>query len=146
MKRFVKLFLRLALSASFLSAVADRLGFWSAEHSAWGTWDNFLIYTQKLNPWFAEFLISPLAIIATAAEVIFGICLLVGFKTELVAKLSGFLLLIFGLSMTFSVSIKGPLDYSVFTAAAAAFALSLIKEKYMEVDIIISQKRKKLSY
>ena len=146
MKKFIKLFLRLGLSASFLSAVADRFGFWSAAHSAWGTWDNFLVYTGTLNPWFGETLVLPLAIIATAAEVIFGVCLFIGFKTEMVAKWSGFLLLIFGLSMTFTIGIKAPLDYSVFTASAAAFSLSLIKEKYMEVDEIITPKKRKLSY
>lgn len=146
MKKFVKLFLRIALSASFLSAVADRFGFWSTENSAWGTWDNFLIYTRTLNPWFAESLISPLAIIATAAEIIFGICLLLGFKTEMVAKWSGFLLLIFGLSMTFSIGLKAPLDYSVFTASTAAFSLSMIKEKYFEIDRIFSRKGRKSSF
>jgi thiosulfate dehydrogenase (quinone) large subunit len=61
----------------------------------------------------------------------------VGFKTGLFAKLSGFLLLAFALSMTFSTGIKGAFDYSVFSAAAAAFALSFIKEKYLELDTIL---------
>jgi thiosulfate dehydrogenase (quinone) large subunit len=39
--------------------------------------------------------------------------------------------------MTFSRGIKAPLDYSVFTASAAAFALSLIKEKFLELDSLI---------
>lgn len=129
----IKIFLRLAISIGFLSAVADRFGLWSKEVSAWGNWDNFVAYTRVLNPLIPESLINPVAIIVTAAEVIFAICLLIGFKTELFAKLSGFLLLLFGLCMTFTIGIKGPLDYSVFTSAAAAFALSLMKEKYLEV-------------
>lgn len=128
-QKLIKIFLRLAISISFLSAVADRFGLWSKEVSAWGNWDNFVAYTKVLNPLVPESLINPIAIIATAAEVIFAIFLLIGFKTELFAKLSGFLLLIFGLCMTFTIGIKGPLDYSVFTSAAAAFALSLMKEK-----------------
>jgi len=65
--------------------------------------------------------------------------LIIGFKTELFAKWSGFLLLLFALSMTFSTGIKGALDFSVFTASAGAFALSLMKEKYMELDSLIAK-------
>jgi thiosulfate dehydrogenase [quinone] large subunit len=135
--KLVKLFLRLAISAGFLSAVADRFGLWSKENSVWGNWENFLAYTKVLNPMIPEPLISPVGFIATALEIIFPVFLLIGFKTELFAKLSGCLLLLFGFSMILSVGIKAPLDYSVFTGAAACFALSLLKEKYLEVDIII---------
>lgn len=130
----VKIFLRLAISLGFLSAVADRFGMWSRDVSAWGNWDNFVQYTAVINPWFPSSFVPTLAIIATSAEIVFAVCLLIGFKTELFAKLSGLLLLIFALSMTFSIGIKGVLDYSVFIASAGAFALSTIKEKYMELD------------
>lgn len=103
----------------------------------WGNWENFVAYTQVINPWLPEALVSPAAMVATAAEVIFPVCLLVGFKTELVAKLSGILLLIFALAMAFSTGIKGAFDYSVFTASAAAFALSTMKEKFLEVDRLL---------
>jgi hypothetical protein len=36
--------------------------------------------------------------------------------------------------MTFSIGMKSAFDYSVFSASAAAFALSLIKEKFFELD------------
>ena len=54
----------------------------------------------------------------------------------------GFLSLIFDLSMTFSTGIKGAFDYSVFSASAGAFALSLIKVKYWELDNLISKLKK----
>jgi thiosulfate dehydrogenase [quinone] large subunit len=135
----IKLFLRFALSVSFLSAVADRFGWWPAKISVWGNWENFVAYTQVINPWLPTALVSPAAIAATAAEVIFPVCLLLGFKTELVAKLSGILLLLFALAMVFSTGIKGAFDYSVFTASAAAFALSTMKEKYLEVDGVLKK-------
>lgn len=138
--KYIKLFLRLALGASFLSAVADRLGMWSSEVSVWGNWENFLAYTEMINPWFPTSMIHTIGLIATIAEVAFGFFLIIGFKTELIAKLSGFLLLIFALSICFSTGPKGALDYSVFTAAAAAFALSTMKEKFMELDSIFSIK------
>ena len=139
-KNITKLFLRLTISVGFLSAVADRFGLWSKEVSAWGNWDSFLEYTQIINPWFPSSMISTIGITATTAEIVFALCLLVGYKTELFAKLSGFLLLVFALSMTFSSGIKGTLDYSVFIASAGAFALSTMKEKYMELDHLISKR------
>lgn len=137
----IKIFLRLSLAASFLSAVADRLGLWSKEVSAWGNWESFLNYTAVINPWMPAGLIPVIGFIATAAEVLFGLCLLAGFKTELAARLSGVLLLLFVISMTLSTGVKGPLDYSVFTAAAAAFALSSLTSKYLEVDNYFSRSR-----
>lgn len=142
MKQAVKIFLRLSIAASFLSAVADRWGMWGVEQSAWGNWDSFVEYTHVVNPWFAVSAIPFLAILATAAEVVFAICLILGLQTRIVAFLSGVLLLIFALSMSFSIGIKAPLDFSVFTASAAAFALSLIKEKYLEVDMLFSKSEK----
>jgi thiosulfate dehydrogenase [quinone] large subunit len=140
-KKITKLFLRFSLAACFLSAVADRFGWWNADVSAWGNWSNFIRYTVLINPWFPEGSISFFAAIATAAEILFGVLLLIGLKTEFIAKLSGILLLVFGLSMTFSTGIKGPLDYSVFTASAGAFALSLMNEKYLEIDSLLSKQR-----
>lgn len=137
--KIIKIFLRLAIAIGFLSAVADRFGLWSKEVSAWGNWNSFLEYTQIINPWFPIAMISIIGIIATIAEIVFALCLIVGFKTELFAKLSGFLILIFALSMTFSTGIKGAFDFSVFTASAGAFALSLIKEKHWELDNLISK-------
>ncbi len=133
-KKVIKLFLRLAIATGFLSAVADRFGLWSKKFSVWGNWDSFLEYTKVINPWVPSFLIPAIAIIATAAEIILAVCLLVGFKTGLFAKLSGLLLLIFALSMTFSIGVKSAFDYSVFSASAAGFALSLMKEKFIELD------------
>lgn len=140
--KIIKIFLRLSIAIGFLSAVADRFGWWSKEVSAWGNWDNFLTYTQVINPWIPNALIPTIGGLATAAEIIFAIFLIIGFKTELFAKLSGILLLIFALSMTFSIGIKGAFDYSVFSASAGAFALSLMKNKYWEVDSLIFKSKK----
>jgi len=96
-QRLIKLFLRLSISAGFLSAVADRFGWWSADVSVWGNWNNFLDYTRIINPWFPSGLISIVGAIATGAEILFAFFLLIGLKTEFFAKLSAFLLLVFGL-------------------------------------------------
>lgn len=135
----VKLFLRLSLGAAFLSAVADRFGYWPTELSAWGDWATFVDYTAQLNQWAPDFLIPTLAFTATLAEIILAITLIIGFKTKWSAILSGILLLIFALSMTMYLGIKTVFDFSVLSASAAAFALSLINIKFLEVDSLIEK-------
>lgn len=138
--KFIKLFLRFGIGLGFLSAVADRFGLWPADISAWGNWESFLAYTAHINPLIPKLLIPTMGSIATAAELLFGVCLIIGFRTELVAKLSGYLLLVFALAITFSSGIKGAFDYSVFAASAGAFALSTMKDKHLELDLLIGKK------
>lgn len=130
--KLVKLFLRFAIAVGFLSAVADRFGLWNY-HLAWGNWDSFVAYTQTLLPSFSAGMVEGAALIATAAEVVLAILLIIGWKTSLVARLSGLLMLIFALAMSFSGGIKTAFDASVFTAVAAAFSLGTMKEKFLEV-------------
>lgn len=138
--RAIKLFARFGIAAGFLSAVADRFGMWPQSASiAWGSWRAFVEYTDVLTPFFPAALNSPFAIIATIGEILFAVCLIIGFKTEFFAMLSGFLLLIFALSMSTSTGIKTAFDASVFAASGGAFALSLLKEKYLELDCLLSK-------
>ena len=131
--KLVKLFLRLTLASGFLSAIADRFGFWSY-HVAWGSWDKFIEYTQVLLPFFGHTLIQITAILATAFEILLAIALLIGWKTKWAAKLSGVLLLIFGFTMFFSTGLKSAFDAAVFTPAAAAFGLSTINIRFLEIS------------
>lgn len=137
MNKIIKLFLRLALSAGFLSAVADRLGLYPSEISVWGNMDAFLQYTQTMMPWLPAALVPFAGWSATILEILFGLCLFLGIKTRFFAMASGILLLIFGLTMVVAFGFKAPLDYSVFAASAAAFALTTYKEKVIELDEII---------
>lgn len=139
-RKYVKFFLRFAVAIGFLSASADRFGMLPEAVSAWGNWANFVDYTQVLNPWLPESLIPFVAVLATIAEVVFGIGLLIGFKTEWMGKMSGFLLLAFAIAMSFTVGIKKVFDFSVFSASAAAFAISIIHEKYLEIDVLFKKK------
>lgn len=120
-------FLRIALAAGFLSAVADRFGVWGppgAPGVAWGEWQPFIDYVAKLN-WFAPAALIPaLAWAATIAEVVIAAGLLIGWRLKWFAVLSGLLLLSFAVTMTAALGVKAPLDYSVFTAAAASFLLA----------------------
>ena len=135
----LKIYLRLGVGLGFLTAVADRFGLWAAENSAWGNWEIFVDSTQALNPWLPVSIIPFVAALATACEFFFGLFILIGFKTELFAKLSGWLLLIFALAIAFSSGIKGAFDYSVFAASGAAFALSRLENKSYEIDVLFEK-------
>lgn len=139
--RILKLFLRLAISVGFLSAVADRFGVLWKRHIVWGNWESFEAYTGTLTFWLPASWYPALAVLSTVAEVLFAFMLLIGFKTELFARLSGILLLIFALSMTFSTGIKSAFDASVFAASAGAFALATLKDKFLEVDCLLSKSK-----
>lgn len=71
--------LRIALSTAFLSAVADRFGLMGgpgAENIAWGAWQPFVDYTATLLFFMPAGLVSASAIMATVAEVVLGLWLL----------------------------------------------------------------------
>lgn len=133
-----QLFLRLAVSVTMLSAVADRFGFWG-ENSAWGNWENFVKYTQQLTFFLPESIGSILAYVATFLEILFPLMLISGFKTKLAAFGSGCLLLIFVLSMSLALGIKAPLDYSVWVGSAAAFLLAVQRRYYYSSDTLIKK-------
>jgi len=130
-----QLFLRFAIAVTMLSAVADRFGFWG-ENSAWGNWGNFEKYTRQLTFFLPEILSTFSAYAATFLEIIFPLMLIFGFKTKIAAYGTGFLLLIFALSMTIARGLKAPLDYSVWVGSAAAFLLASQKEYFFSIDTL----------
>ncbi|UGU16777.1 DoxX family protein [Sinomicrobium kalidii] len=119
---FLAIFLlRLALAATFLSAVFSRLGLWGSKSSGW---EGFLEYTAQVNSFAPAGMIPFLAVSATVLETTFGILLLIGYKVRYVAYGAAVLTLFFALAMGYSFGIKDPLDYSVFVDSAAAFLLA----------------------
>ena len=134
---FSSVFLRLALGVSFLSAVADRFGLWGAfgqPSVSWGNFARFVAYTGKLNWFLPEALIPALAITATCAEALLGICLVIGWHMRTAALLSGILLILFGVTMALALGVKAPLDFSVFSAAGGALLLATCTEFPFGVD------------
>ncbi|QSW89373.1 DoxX family membrane protein [Flavobacterium endoglycinae] len=131
------LILRIVLGITMLSAVADRFGIWGAPGStgvAWGNWENFVIYTQTLNSFANKATAEILGGIATFFEVLLSLLLLLGFKTRIAALGATILMFLFAFSMAVSVSVKAPLDYSVWTSAAAALLLANIGKTSFAVD------------
>jgi uncharacterized membrane protein YphA (DoxX/SURF4 family) len=137
---FSSVFLRLASGISFLSAVADRFGLWGAygqPNVAWGNYARFVDYTAKLNWFLPAAAIPTLAMIATVAETVFGLLLIVGWKTRITALLSGGLLTIFAVVMTVSLGLKAPLNFSVFSAAGGALLLGMCADFKFSVDELL---------
>jgi uncharacterized membrane protein YphA (DoxX/SURF4 family) len=138
--KFSSVFLRLALGISFLSAVADRFGLWGVygqPNVAWGNYARFVAYTAKLNWFLPAAMIPSLAIIATAAETLFGLLLVLGWKTRVTAWLSGVLLTVFALAMTVALGVEAPLSLSVFSAAGGAFLLATHTEFPFSLDNLL---------
>jgi uncharacterized membrane protein YphA (DoxX/SURF4 family) len=136
----IRLFARLALGASFLSAVADRFGVWGprgAKNVSWGDFAHFVEYTRRVTSLFPGSLAVPFAWAATAGETLFGILLIVGFKIRMVSILSGLLLLSFAMGMVTGLGVKTPFDYSVFSAAAAALLLALWDPDRFTLDKVL---------
>ncbi|MFZ4931003.1 DoxX family protein [Chryseobacterium sp. Mn2064] len=131
---FPQLFLRLALSVTMLSAVADRFGWWNKESSAWGNMTNFKIYTRQLTSFLPEALSTFSAYSATFFEILFPLMLIVGFKTRIAAYGCSVLLLIFAASMAISLGAKAPFDYSVWVGSAGALLLAVQKQYSFSID------------
>ena len=137
----VRLFARFALGASFLSAVADRFGLWGpygAKNVSWGTFAHFVDYTGAVMSIFPSSLTVWFAWAATVAETLFGILLIAGFKMRVTSVFSGLLLLSFAIGMATGLGIKTPFDYSVFSAAAAAFLLAFWEPDRFTLDKLLN--------
>ncbi|WP_216821108.1 MauE/DoxX family redox-associated membrane protein [Singulisphaera sp. GP187] len=126
-KRLSTVAMRIALSAGFLSAVADRFGLWGPLGTpgvAWGGFPAFLGYTKTLLPFLPDSLVSVAGWSATAAEIVLAVALLIGCRVRWSALASGVLLVTFAVAMTTALGPEPPLSYSVWTAAAGAFLLA----------------------
>ena len=122
-------YLRLAVGAGFLSAVADRFGLWGPNGTpqiAWGDWSHFCAYTAQLNWFLPKALIPEIAWIATLAEAVLGLALIFGLFLRIAALASAVLLTLFAIAMVSAIGIKAPLNYSVFAAASGAMLLGVI--------------------
>lgn len=137
LRRMAPVFLRLALGGAFVSAVADRFGLWGpagTKNASWGDFAHFMQYTAQVNPWAPAALIPMLAWASTVAELVLGVLLILGLFTRRAALLSGILLLMFAAGMSMGTGLKSALNYSVFSAAAAAFTLVVLGAGPWSVD------------
>jgi putative oxidoreductase len=128
LRDFFQLYLRIALSAGYLTAGLDRLGFWGKfgqKYVSWGDWQHFMLYAREVMSFLPARVAAVLAVLATVGEIGFGLLLLIGKWTRFAALGSGILALLFALSMAISQGLVQPLSYSVFTVSAASLVLAV---------------------
>lgn len=132
-ERWAILYARIALGVAFLSGIADRFGLYWGRNVGYGNFEGFVRYTAKVNSFMPAATIPFLAWTATAAELFLGVALVLGLWPRWVAYGSAALLVMFGVAMGISFGIKSPLDYSVFSASAAAVILAVFQSRKAEV-------------
>jgi uncharacterized membrane protein YphA (DoxX/SURF4 family) len=123
----VRIALRLSLAAAFLSAVADRFGWWKPfGQGSWGSMGAFADYAHQLVPFASGWLLTVIVWAATVIETTLGGLLLIGWRPKLVGTATCLVLIIFGTAMAVSLGMESPLSYSVFSAASAAAAYAIL--------------------
>ncbi|BBX33248.1 hypothetical protein MMAG44476_30116 [Mycolicibacterium mageritense DSM 44476 = CIP 104973] len=125
--RIVRTALRLSLAAAFLSAVADRFGWWAPlGQGSWGSMSAFAGYLHQLVPFASGWFLTAIAWVATATETTLGVLLVTGWRPKLVGAAACLVIIVFGTAMAVSLGVQSPLSYSVFTAASAAAAYAVL--------------------
>lgn len=125
--RVVRVALRLSLAAAFLSAVADRFGWWKPfGQGSWGSMGRFADYTHQLVPFASGWILAVIVWAATVTEVTLGVLLLTGWRPKLVGAATCLVLIVFGIAMAVSLGVEAPLSYSVFSAASSAAAYAIL--------------------
>lgn len=122
-----QLLLRFSLGIGFLLPVLDRTGYFGAPGDPnvfWGDWSNFVAYTHQLMPYLNLSIAACFGFAATVLEVLFGVLLIVGYKTRYIALGSFALTLIFALSMMFFLHYRAPFNFSVFTVSFSSLLLA----------------------
>ena len=138
---FAQLYLRVAIGVSYLVFGFDRLGVWGnygEKNISWGDWEHFMKYASEVMSFLPTTVVGLFAVIATIAEIVFGVLLLLGKWTRVAAFGSGILAFFFAISMTISFGIISPLSYSVFTVSAASFLLASCKNYKWGLDNLVT--------
>lgn len=128
-EKLAVLYARIVLGAAFLSGIADRFGLWRGRNVGYGNFSGFVRYTAKVNSFMPASTIPFLAWAATIAELVLGLLLVIGLWPRWTGLASAVLLILFGIAMAISFGLKSPLDYSVFSASAAAILLALYQRR-----------------
>jgi putative oxidoreductase len=138
---FAQLYLRIAISSAYLAFGLDRLGVWGNpgdKNISWGDWEHFMKYATEVMSFLPTNVVVLFAIIATIAEISFGVLLLLGKWTRVAAFGSAVLAFFFAISMSISFGIISPLSYSVFTVSAASFLLASCKNYKWSLDNLVN--------
>ena len=141
-ENIAQLILRVALGLGFIFPVLDRfggLGPPGSKLAAWGTWQVFVAYTHTIIPFLPA---SLAAAVATAGETIFGVCLIIGYQTRVMAIGAALLTLAFALCMACFIGIYAPfIQYPVLVFTGGALLLSTLPDYRWSIDQAGNKKR-----
>lgn len=140
------MFLRLALGIGFLLPVLDRLGWLGLPGTGtvnWGDWKHFTDYTHSLVPYVSRPMADALGGLATVAETVLGICLIVGYQLRYAALGAAVLTFTFGICMATAAGIAAPFNYPVFVFTGAGLVLSEVKHFTWSIDCLLGRKPNK---
>ena len=141
---FAQLFTRIALGLGFLLPVLDRLGFMGAPGSgkaAWGDWSHFVAYAHQLMPFTNLNTANIAGLVATIAEVVLGVCLIVGFKTKWMGLGAAIITITFAVFMITSLGIGAPFKYPVFVFTGAGLLLYTHHSFRWSIDAMLIKKQ-----
>lgn len=139
-----QMILRLALGIGFILPCLDRLGFIGAPGTPgvnWGDWQHFTGYAHSLMPFLSEGLSDFFAMVATIGEIVCGIGLIFGFKTQWSAIGGGTITLCFAIAMTISQGILSPVKYPVWVFVGGAYLLACVERYAWSIDNLLNKNR-----
>lgn len=138
-----QLFTRIALGLGFLLPVFDRLGFLGGPGSAqaaWGDWPHFVTYTHTLMPFTSVYIAHIAGLVATIAECVLGLCLIVGYKIRWMGLGAAIITITFALFMIASMGIGAPFKYPVFVFTGAGLLLSIHHSFPWSIDALVKKR------
>lgn len=104
------------LALDFAGAVADRFGVWGPSGTpgvSWGSWPEFVTYTQVLLGGAAAPVAVAAAVAATGVEVVLAISLMSGYQRRWTGKAAAGLLAIYLVAMALAIGLDEVATYAV---------------------------------
>ena len=120
--RWIALLGRLVVGGAFLSAILPRFS----------DFRGFVALTGRVNSFLPHQVIPTLAVLATVAECVLCVAMLLGIKTRWASGGSAVLLCLFATAMT--ISGLSQADWAVYVLSAGAFALATTDASLLSVD------------
>lgn len=141
---YIQLISRCFYGLGFIIPVLDRIGLLGAPGTgivAWGTWENFQNYTHTLLPFLSKPISDSFGFGATLLEAVFGICLMIGFKTKWVSLGSALITFMFALSMIANYGIGAPFKYPVFVFTSLGLLLFCVNDYKWSIDALLKNRK-----
>lgn len=124
--RWIALLGRLVVGGAFLSAILPRFS----------NFRGFVALTGRVNSFLPQQVIPTLAVLATVAECVLCVAMLLGIKTRWASGASAVLLCLFATAMT--ISGLSQAEWAVYVLSAGAFALATRDASLLSVDSFVA--------